>query len=132
MEKGNHKVFMQFHGMIAGFHLWAMVLIAMQCTRVLVSLERVSCGSHRGDGSVQQAGNRLAQWSDADSRFGPHGHQVDSFPEGARALRTKVTGTTEKANLMSELCQQMLTNPETPPTPSNVQRSKAENLSWLI
>jgi hypothetical protein len=40
-----------------------------------------------------------------------------------------VAGTTEKANLMSELCQQMLTNLETPPTPSNVQRSKAENLA---
>jgi len=40
-----------------------------------------------------------------------------------------VAGTTEKANLMSKLCQQMLTNLETPPTPSNVQRSKAENLA---
>ena len=43
------------------------------------------------------------------------------------ALKTKVTLTTEKLNLMTELYQQMSSNPSTPPA-TNMERREAENL----
>ena len=44
------------------------------------------------------------------------------------ALKTKVALTTEKLTLMTELYHRMLTNSETPPISTNVERSEAENL----